>query len=161
MLFPVAPSGRPQPMMTSCTSRGATEARSSACLTACPAIVAPGVWLNAPRKARPIGVRAAETIAASRMNGLPLQALHLCKLPAALRHAGEQRRWFPLRPKRRFELFNTLVDARHAHLVGIPHRAAVMRRKAVPVHVDDVDIAWPQGDALFEQIRAAIDQRVD
>ncbi len=35
-----------------------------------------------------------------------------------------------------------------------------MRREAVAVHVDDVNVAWTQRDALFEQMLAAIDQRV-
>jgi len=39
-------------------------------------------------------------------------------------------------------------------------RAAVMRREAIAIDEDDVDIARSQGDALLEQIGAAIDQRV-
>src|ERR1700761_7483359 len=69
-LLPVAPSGKPTPRMTSSTSAGSTPARATACATACPASVAPCVWLYAPRNARPIGVRATETITASDMGGL-------------------------------------------------------------------------------------------
>src|ERR1700676_4417410 len=57
-------------MTTSSTSAGSTLARLTAFAMTCPAIVAPWVWLNAPRNARPIGVRAAETIAASGMGQL-------------------------------------------------------------------------------------------
>src|ERR1700678_827725 len=70
MLFPVAPSGSPQPTTTSSTSSNTTFARSNAFAIAWPASVAPYVRLNAPRNARPIGVRAAETIAASTTGGL-------------------------------------------------------------------------------------------
>jgi hypothetical protein len=35
-----------------------------------------------------------------------------------------------------------------------------MRRKAVAVNVDDVDVAGAQRDALLEQMFAAIDERV-
>src|SRR5665213_908693 len=68
-LLPVAPSGSPQQITTSSTSAGSTFARSIARATAWAASVVPCVGLNAPRKARPIGVRAAETIAASDTSG--------------------------------------------------------------------------------------------
>ena len=42
--------GNAQPMSTSSTSAGSSLARSMACLTACPPIVAPWVMLNAPRQ---------------------------------------------------------------------------------------------------------------
>ena len=46
-------------------------------------------------------------------------------------------------------------------LARVPHRAAVMRRKTVTVDVDDVDVAGTQRDALFQEIVAAVDQRVE
>ena len=54
-------------MITSSTSAGSSLARSIACLTACPPIVAPWVMLSAPRQDLQSGVRAVETITASVM----------------------------------------------------------------------------------------------
>jgi hypothetical protein len=67
MFCPAAPSGSAQPMTTSSTSPGSSPARLTACAMTCPPIAAPCVLLNAPRYARPIGVRAVDTITASAM----------------------------------------------------------------------------------------------
>src|SRR4029077_11116594 len=65
LLRPGAPSGVAQPMMTSSMSPGSRPARSIACRSAWPPIVAPWVMLNAPRQLLQSGVRAVETITAS------------------------------------------------------------------------------------------------
>src|ERR1700704_4320775 len=65
MLWPGAPSGWAQPMITSSTSAGSTPARSIACLAAWPPSFAPWVMLNAPRQDLASGVRAVDTITAS------------------------------------------------------------------------------------------------
>jgi hypothetical protein len=70
MFWPVAPSGRAQPRITSSTSAGSTPARSTALAITWPARVAPCVLLKAPRYALPIGVRAVETMTASAMGTL-------------------------------------------------------------------------------------------
>ncbi len=49
MLWPVAPSGIAQPMITSSTSAGSSRARWTACSMTWPARTAPWVLLNAPR----------------------------------------------------------------------------------------------------------------
>ncbi|MNQ86810.1 hypothetical protein D3C85_1020120 [compost metagenome] len=47
-----------------------------------------------------------------------------------------------------------------AELVGIKHRSAAMGREAVAGQEDHVDIAGTLGDALFENPRAFVDQRI-
>src|SRR5438034_5922644 len=71
MFWPVAPSGSAQPITTSSTSPGSIPARFTAWAMTWPPMAAPCVLLNAPRYARPIGVRAVETMTASAM-GLSL-----------------------------------------------------------------------------------------
>ena len=67
MLPPCTPCCRAQPITTSSTSAPSMPARFTAWAMAWPASVGDGVALNAPRNALPIGVRAVETITASRM----------------------------------------------------------------------------------------------
>src|SRR5262249_35670899 len=55
------------PRITSSTSAGSTRARSSAARMACAAIVGASRSFRAPRYALPMGVRAVETMTASRM----------------------------------------------------------------------------------------------
>src|SRR2546422_6475231 len=71
MFWPVAPSGSAQPITTSSTSPGSIPARFTAWAMTWPPMAAPCVLLKAPRYARPIGVRAVETMTASAM-GLSL-----------------------------------------------------------------------------------------
>src|SRR5438552_5292828 len=54
-------------MTTSSTSPGSRPARRTACAITWPPTAAPCVLLKAPRYARPIGVRAVETMTASAM----------------------------------------------------------------------------------------------
>src|SRR3989449_1834324 len=68
MFWPVAPSGSAQPITTSSTSPGSIPARFTAWAMTWPPMAAPCVLLNAPRYARPIGVRAVETMTASAMS---------------------------------------------------------------------------------------------
>src|SRR5215510_8583085 len=70
MFQPVAPSGLAHPMITSSTSDGSSLARSKACFTTWPPIVAPCVRLSAPRQDLQSGVRAVDTITASVMDFL-------------------------------------------------------------------------------------------
>src|SRR6516164_11463432 len=85
MFRPVAPSGFPQPMITSSMSPGSTPARLMACCSTWPPIVAPWVMLSAPRQLLQSGVRAVETITASGigdpwsfvLRGEPQPANHL------------------------------------------------------------------------------------
>ncbi|BEL87442.1 hypothetical protein SM12VA4_41030 [Serratia marcescens] len=67
MFSPCTPCCNAAPSTTSSTSLPTIPARSTACLIACPASVADGVALKAPRYALPIGVRAVEIITASRI----------------------------------------------------------------------------------------------
>src|SRR5579872_5040815 len=156
-LLPVAPSGKPTPITTSSTSAGSTLARSTACLTTLPASVAPCVWLNAPRNDLPIGVRAAETITASRMCKL-LRVF--CERSSAACDLGQQRRRRPVRTEALSERHDLVVDPRHTELVGVPHGPTMVRREAVAVDVDDIDVARPQSDAVAQEIGAGVDQRV-
>src|SRR6187397_929325 len=65
MLRPVAPSGFAQPMRTYSIADGSILARTIACCSAWPPMVAPWVMLNAPRQLLQSGVRAVETMMAS------------------------------------------------------------------------------------------------
>src|SRR4051794_30022186 len=125
MLWPVAPSPKPQPITTSSTSPGSTPARSTACLITCPPISAPCVRLNAPRIAFPIGVRAVETMTASTID--------LC-LPLHLR---DQLPLGELADRRVRQLVAELERRRQLvppELVGQerPQRLERQRRRAVP-----------------------------
>src|SRR6266404_6974277 len=61
-------------MITSSTSAGSSFARSSAAFTTCPPMVAPWVMLSAPFQLLHSGVRAVETITASVISYLQIQA---------------------------------------------------------------------------------------
>src|ERR1700761_446622 len=64
-----------QPMTTSSISAGSSLARFTASRIAWAAMVGPSRLLNAPRYALPMGVRAVETMTASRMAiSLPLRS---------------------------------------------------------------------------------------
>ena len=67
MLAPLAPSGVPQPMMTSSTSAASIPARWMACSITWPPSVAPCVMLKAPFQLLVKGVRAVDTITADVM----------------------------------------------------------------------------------------------
>src|SRR5690625_1583072 len=64
ILLPAVPALNTVPIMTSSISVGSTRARSTACVMAWPINVGDLILFRAPRKARPIGVRAVETMAA-------------------------------------------------------------------------------------------------
>ncbi|SKX89324.1 Uncharacterised protein [Mycobacteroides abscessus subsp. abscessus] len=68
MLNPVEPCCMAAPSTTSSTSPPSIPARDTAWAMACPASSCAWVLLNAPRYAFPIGVRAVETMTASRMS---------------------------------------------------------------------------------------------
>src|SRR5699024_10641443 len=67
MFIAVLPCCRAAPTTTSSTCSPSTPERSTACRTACPMSSWAWVSLKAPRYARPMGVRAVETMTASRM----------------------------------------------------------------------------------------------
>src|SRR5690606_7073651 len=69
-LRPAVPPGSDTPITTSSTSSPATPARSTAWRIAWAVRVGDLMLLSAPRVARPIGVRAVETMTASRMKSL-------------------------------------------------------------------------------------------
>src|SRR4051812_42897158 len=151
MFQPVAPSGLAQPMITSSTSPASTLARSSAACTTWPPIFAPCVMLSAPRQLLQSGVLAVETITAS-----------FIEFPSFLGELQQKRRRFPL-----VSLIPLLegLDGGHNLVesdgVGVEHRPAAVRRKAVARQVDHVDVGGAQGNALLEDVGAFADQRVD
>src|SRR6185436_1685534 len=166
MLPPVAPSGVAQPMITSSTSAGSSLARSSACLTTWPPMVAPWVMLRAPRQDLHSGVRAVETITASVIcvfSTIPKScrcSTSPVELPAFTRETFKQWRWRP-------ELTVRLVKPLHARIhliqtdgVGIEHRAASVARETVTVEIDDIDVARAQGNTLVQNLRSLVDQRI-
>ncbi len=53
-----------------------------------------------------------------------------------------------------------LDHARQPRLLGPEHRSAAVGREAVAVHVDHVDIPGTDGDALVDDARALVDERV-
>src|SRR5947208_5172689 len=151
MFQPVAPSGLAHPMITSSTSSGSTLARLSAAWTTCPPIFAPCVMLSAPRQLLQSGVRAVETITASTIES-----------PSFLGKFDEQGRRLPLRA-----LVALLKSPdRRSHVVqpdglGVEHRPAAIRRKAIAGEIDHVDVGGAQRDPFFQDIRAFVHQRVD
>src|SRR5882724_883207 len=151
MFQPVAPSGLAQPMMTSSTSCGSTLARSSAACTTWPPILAPWVLLSAPFQLLQSGVRAVETITAS-----------VIEPPAFFSEFDEQRCRLPLRAL--VSLLEFLDRGEHLVQpcgIGIEHRAAAVRRKAVAREVDHVDVGSAQRDAFLEDVRAFVGEGVD
>ena len=64
----------------------------------------------------------------------------------------------PTRPKAS-ERDDAIVHVLDAELVGVPHRAAVVRREAVPVDVDDVVVARAQRDPVAQEIGTDVDER--
>src|SRR5687768_15266788 len=117
MFQPVAPSGLAQPMITSSTSSASTLARSRAACTTCPPILAPCVWLSAPRQLLHSGVLAVETITAS-----------FIEFPSFLGQFYEERRRLPLRPLvALLESFDRLQHLVQADGVGVEHRPAAER----------------------------------
>src|SRR6202007_1712706 len=155
MFQPVAPSGLAQPMITSSTSSASTLARSSAACTTCPPIFAPCVMLRAPRQLLQSGVRAVDTITASMGFLLRVEPL------AFLGQLDEQRRGLPLRAL--VALLEALDGGEHlveADAVGMEHRAAAVRQKAVAGEVHHVDVGGAQRDALLEDVRAFVGERV-
>src|SRR5690242_7910081 len=58
-------------------------------------------------------------------------------------------------------LFVTLSLSKGELVIRVPHGAAVVRRKTVAIHVDDVDVAGTQGNTLLEQLAAAFDKRTE
>src|SRR5688572_22045585 len=121
MFQPVAPSGLAQPMITSSTSSASTLARSSAACTTCPPILAPCVWLSAPRQLLHSGVRAVETITAS-----------VIEFPSFLGELYEERCRFPLISLvALLKGLNGSQDLVQADAVGIEHRPAAVGREAV------------------------------
>src|SRR6266403_1782323 len=132
MFQPVAPSGLAQPMITSSTSSASTLARSSAACTTCPPIFAPCVMLSAPRQLLHSGVRAVETMTASVMKDPPRSDVEAFSLFGEFR---EQRRRLPL-------------------------RALVAHLEALDGGEHLVDVGSAQRDALLEDVRAFVGERV-
>src|SRR5947209_3283834 len=164
-LWPVAPSGSAQPRITSSISAGSSPLRFTACSITWPPIVTPCVSLNAPRNALPIGVRAVETIAASRMrrHRLPFRrrtALPRTERAAAFRELSQQRRGRPVVAVRARERFHLVDDGFQPDPVSPAQRPAAERRERVAVHPHDVDVTGPRGNAFVEDLRRFVDQQV-
>ena len=64
-------------------------------------------------------------------------------------------------PSSRWNARHAVVDLLQADAVGVEHRAAAPGREAVAGQVDDVDVGGAQREALLEDARAFVDQRVD
>src|SRR5687767_8824739 len=150
MFQPVAPSGLAQPMITSSTSSASTFARSSAACTTWPPIIAPWVRLSAPRQLLQSGVLAVETMTASAIEP-----------PAFLREFRQQGRGLPLAALIAFlKAFDCGKYLRETNRIGVEHRPAAVGRKAVAGEVHHVDVGGAQRDALLEDARALVHQRV-
>src|SRR2546427_3577996 len=150
MFQPVAPSGLAQPMITSSTSSASTLARSSAACTTCPPIFAPCVLLSAPFQLLQSGVRAVETMTAS-----------VIEPPAFFGEFDEQRCRLPLRALVTFlEPLDRVQHFVQSHRVGVEHRPAAVRRKAVAGEIDHVDVGGAQRDAFLEDVRAFVGERI-
>src|SRR5687767_4276602 len=151
MLPPVAPSGVAQPMITSSTSCGSTFARLSAACTTWPPILAPWVWLRAPRQLLHSGVLAVATMTASAIECSPF-----------LGEFDEQGRGFPHFAHVAFlEFLDRSQHFLQPDRVGVEHRPAAVRREAVTREIDHVDVGGAQRDAFLEDVRGLVDQRVD
>src|SRR6185436_17763545 len=163
MLKPVAPSGLAQPMMTSSTEAGSSFARCMALLTTCPPSVAPWVRLNEPRQDLVSGVRAVDTMTAST-TGLPLfRRRRVCESTACRRQSRQQLRRLPrcgIGVIVGGELAHAPHDLAKSHATRLEHGTATLRRESVTGQVHDVDVGGAQRDALFQDLRAFVDQRV-
>src|SRR6266496_538421 len=81
---------------------------------------------------------------------------------AFLCQADKQRRWLPLRAL--VALLEPLDCVQHfvqAYGVGIEHRSAAIRRKAIAGEIDHVDVGGAQRDAFLQNVRAFVGKRVD
>src|SRR5688572_2600888 len=151
MLPPVAPSGVAQPMITSSTSCGSTFARFSAACTTWPPILAPWVWLRAPRQLLHSGVLAVETMTASAIERSPF-----------LGEFDEQGRGFPhFAHVALLEFLDRSQHVLQAHRVGVEHRPAAVGGEAVAGRVDHVDVGRGQRDALCQDGGGLVHQRVE
>src|ERR1700740_1847002 len=56
---------------------------------------------------------------------------------------------------------NAIVDFFQADRIRVPHGAAAISGKPIPVEINDVDVYGAQGVALFQDSRAFIYERVD
>src|SRR5258705_3013041 len=168
-LNPVHPCCNPQPRTTSSTASVSKPARSNAALMACAARACPWVLLKAPRYALPMGVRATETMTASRMSAL----LDVKKqwtdrvdsggsrnpVPAAPGGGGllEQPRRLPALARLAMEAADRLVDSCEPERLSPPHGSAAIARKAVAIDVDDIDVARPLRNAFLQNTSALVD----
>src|SRR4029079_5065246 len=80
---------------------------------------------------------------------------------AALGQRGQERRRRPTLSELAMERDDPTVDPAQAGAIGVEHRSAAPRRKAVAIQVDDVDVRGALGEALVEDPRPLVDQRVD
>src|SRR5688572_29946506 len=89
--------------------------------------------------------------------GRALLAIELREGLAGRCEPCQQGRGRPELPMLLLELANAFVDFLETHGVGVPHGPAARSREPIAVDVNDVDIARPQGDALFEDARSFVD----
>src|SRR5690606_18170533 len=67
--------------------------------------------------------------------------------------------WLPVLAMALGQAIQAITNRRQALAIGPGHRPADVRREAVAVEVDGVDIGTGFGHALFENLRALVDQR--
>src|SRR3974390_1390559 len=89
---------------------------------------------------------------------LRIQAAERTTLPG---QPPEQRRRLPELAELAMKFGHAVVDFLHAYGVGIPHRAAAIRRETVSGQVHGVDIGGAQRVTLFQDARAFVDHGVN
>src|SRR5262249_15314257 len=59
------------------------------------------------------------------------------------------------------ELADARVDIFQADSIGVPHGTATVRREAIAIEVDDIDIDGTESDAFFQDTCTFVDESVD
>src|ERR1022692_856944 len=95
------------------------------------------------------------------LRGRNLLFVELGKSLALFRQALQKRSRCPQFSLLFVEFANALLDLLQSHRVGMPHRAAPIGGKSVPVEINDVDVDCPQRVSLFQNPRSLIHQRID
>jgi len=85
---------------------------------------------------------------------------HVAEFPARFRQLLQQRRRFPPEAVLPFKFLNAFEHFGQPQRVGVKHRPTAMRGESVAIHINDVDVHRAQGDAIFQNARAFIDQRI-
>jgi hypothetical protein len=59
------------------------------------------------------------------------------------------------------EFADLVVDVLYANGIGVSHRPAAPRRKAIAVQVNNIDVGRAQREAFREILRSLVDERVN